>query len=221
MTTKVNITEKYSLKMRFNQFRRKVPENYFDEHEIVMIEKFEEHCLNLKSENKSQYTMVELGSNQAYYSCLFQAILGTDKAKNIMVEPFINHLEIGKEHFRINGFEGTFVHGSVGQNWRKGDGRGDAPEARTITLEELFNEQNLEELDMLHCDIDGSEEDLLKETDFLSQKKINCIFLLAHGTKENNNIQFCKDELFKCGYNLVFESEIAQVGSDTLLIFTN
>ena len=74
------ITEKYGFTVKYNQFGREVNENYFDEDEMILIEKFEDIVLSLKNKNLETYSMIELGSNQAYYSLLFKSIL---KNKNV------------------------------------------------------------------------------------------------------------------------------------------
>lgn len=193
--------------MRYNQHRTKVASNYIDENERILIDKFEQCVLTLKEEDKAMYTMIELGANQSYYSMLFQAILGREKSRNILLEPCVTHLRIGQEHFSINKFDGVFLNKSIGVG------------SNSTTIQELFEEQNIDVLDILHCDIDGAENELLKEFDFFQQKKIRHIFLLAHGTAQNNNIQFCTKTLTDCGYTLIYQSEVGTVGGDTLLLW--
>jgi hypothetical protein len=218
-----NITRKYGLRVKYDQFGNLVSEDFQDINEIVLIQKFEEYVLKLKHEQRNSYSMVELGSNQAFYSLLFKAILGKDKTKNVMVEPFLPYLPRGIEHFLMNGFNGVFLQKSIGNKWghdgghtmRLNKGLFDTPRTN---LTKLCEECEIRELDLLHCDIDSSEVVLLQEDeDFFRKKRVKTIFLLTH--EEGNTTDFCKNLLMNCGYKLEFESEPFTVGGDTLLIF--
>ena len=56
--------------------KNQVDDNFYDASEEIVISHFEQNCIDLQKQNKKEYSMIELGSNQAYYSCLFKAILG-------------------------------------------------------------------------------------------------------------------------------------------------
>ena len=67
---------RYNFKVCRNQFGNIVPSNYHDESEIVAIKQFEKYIYDMvKLYPSSDYSMVELGSNHAYYSLMFHAIL--------------------------------------------------------------------------------------------------------------------------------------------------
>ena len=57
--------------------------------------------------------IVELGSFWAYYSMWFLHNFPTGKA--VCLEPDPRYLEVGRRNFALNGMEGTFVHGVVGE----------------------------------------------------------------------------------------------------------
>jgi len=86
----MNITEKYKIKMMYDQFGHNVSENYEENDEKIAIDLFEEHVLQLKSSGKNQYSMIELGSNYSYYSMLFKKIIQPYKSFSLMVDPYEN-----------------------------------------------------------------------------------------------------------------------------------
>ena len=183
---KYNVTQKYNLKMDEDQFGRPVSEDFMDYSESAAIYSFEENCLALKEKNKEQYSMIELGSNQAYYSCLFRAIIDgvgkNIKCKNVLLEPTPEHMERGIKHFKKNGFNGLYERGGIGHYWCWNT-QWHEKTIPSYTIDELMKKCDIEELDVLHCDIDGNEIRLLEtSTSAFKDKKINYIFLLTHST---------------------------------------
>lgn len=220
-----NLTEKYGLVMFYDQFGRHVPSNFYDGGELPMLTQFEKAALDLKNTKSGLYTMIELGSNQAYYSCLFKGILGNANTKNILVEPVDYGMLRGKCHFRMNGFDGIFLDYSVGPFWgelgRHFPGRlpQNSFNKESRTLEQIMKECQIDDLDLLHCDIDESEWIMLDTSrSVFVDKKVNYIFLLTHPTSSDNLHHRCKTFLLNCGYNLIAENT-ENVGGDHMLIF--
>lgn len=215
-----NFTEKYNLKIFCDQFGQRVVQNYFDASEHRLISIFEKEMLKIRG-SKDFYTMIELGSNQAYYSCLFKAILGKSNTKNIMVEPLDHYMQRGKYHFNINSYDGIFLDYCIGDQWGENGelflGRLPTNTFNKVskTLEQIMEEVNIQFLDVLHSDIDGSEHIMLTSSkNIFKNKMINSIFLLTHGADLNNR---CKTFLLECGYNLIHEAD--NIGGDGLLVF--
>lgn len=234
----MTITKKYGIKITFDQFKNKVPEDFVDESELTCINKLEEICLKLKSEDNYSYTMIELGSNQAYYSLLFRAIIdgvkNNNKCINVLLEPTPKFMESGKHHFSQNGFDGFFESGCIGHYWCSHINWHDKS-IPSYTIDELMSKYNISELDILHSDIDGNEIRLLETSkNAFKDKKIKYIFLLTHGTWSENEQSYkssiikngqdrhevCKNFLKNCGYNLILESKGGTVGFDGLLVFS-
>ena len=219
-----NITEKYKLLVSCDQFGKPVPQNFYDESELPMILQFEKAVLDLKTIKHNLYTMIELGSNQAYYSCLFKAILGNTVTKNVMVEPVDYAMTRGKHHFQINNFDGIFLDYSIGDYWGE-NGRhfsGRLPQnsfnKESRTLKQIMDECDIEDLDILHCDIDESEWIMLNTSrSVFEDKKVGYIFLLTHPTASEDLHAKCKQFLLACEYILV--SEMFNIGSDNFLLF--
>lgn len=217
----MTITEKYNFKVSVNQFHTPVNEYFQDDQETALIEAFEKIILDLKLQNKNQYTMIELGSNQCYYSLLFKHILGRDKTLNIMVEPSEKNYNVGLNEFKINNCDGYFYKAGIsgGDGILIGNGKGgfigkfDTP---SITLKELFTNHAIEQLDVLQCDIDGSERFLLSEHyEIFKQKKIGTIFLSTHSGEIHD---FCRQQLLSCGYKIILDITDGSVGWDNLIV---
>lgn len=217
---------KYNFKVNTDQFGYAVTDNFYDIHEYEMIEKFEEVCLKLtENENKLIFRMVELGSNYAYYSLLFHKILlkYLKIPINILVESNINAIPRGIKHFEDNHCIGKFYNCIIGnteiveklphlQKLHKESG------IKIFTLANILSEENIDFLDILHCDIDYAEYDMLMTSrEIFQNKQIDYIFLATHGVELH---QKCKEYLLDCGYNLIFEHDDMEnpIGWDTLLI---
>ena len=217
--------EKYNFKVYIDQFGYDVPSNFYDIFEEILIDLFEKACLELtKNENKLIFNMIELGSNQAYYSLLFHKIMMKHGKipVNIMVESNTEYLERGYNHFKINSATGKFYNSIIGDiNTTK-----KIPDlhkfldngVKLTTLKDVMTKDNIEYLDILHCDIDSSEYDMLMTSKNVFQNKlIDYIFLSTHSLELHKN---CKDFLLECGYSVLFEHDDLDtpIGWDILLV---
>src|SRR5436190_7232454 len=116
-------------------------------------------------------TMIELGGFWSYYSLWF--LRGFPRRRAIVVEPDPNHLQIGKTNAEINSANIDFVHGSIGAH-SKFHGRFSTESAgeqvmRQVTVSELLEQHQIDHLDVLHCDIQGSETDVIESCNDLFQ----------------------------------------------------
>jgi hypothetical protein len=222
---------RYNFKVTHDQFGNRVPNHFHDELEIVAIRDFEKYMLQMiKSDPSKSYTMIELGSNQAYYSLMFHSILkklGSNPI-NILVEAQEENLLRGVNHFKLNGFNAESRLYSIGTLEKviealKTRWPDDAAERcanfnpNWRTLSNIFEEFGLEELDVLHCDIDFCENVLFETSeDLFKQKKIKYIFLSTHGHFHEISLHFLK----ACGYEILLnhDSRFPPVGYDTLII---
>lgn len=209
----MSITQKYNFKVSINQFQQPVSEHWWDASEQLLIDFFEKTCLELKNLNKTNYTMIELGSNQCYYSLLFKHILGKNITTNIMVEPFKTHYDVGQKQFELNNCTGIFYNNSIGTSWENFRSTFDV---EPITLNEILKEQDISEVDIIQCDIDGSEHYMLDiNSDFFINKKAKYLFLGTHSTELHNN---CKQMLEQYGYNILLDHPHLNVGFDMLIV---
>lgn len=212
----MSITEKYNFKVSVNQFKHPVNFNFWDETEELLINSFEQICLNLKEKNKSSYTMIELGSNQCYYSLLFKHILGKDKTLNIMIEPYADNFNLGKSQFELNNCDGIFYNKGIGNKWGALNLEFDTP---SITLNEILQENKLDKIDIIQCDIDCSELYMLNSnSNFFEEHKTEFLFLGTHSIELHNE---CKKRLLEFNYNIILDHPIFNVGCDALIIAKN
>lgn len=227
----MNFNEKYNFKIKYDQFGNQVDNNFYDVSEETLISYFEQNCIDLQKENKKEYSMIELGSNQAYYSCLFKGILGNEKTKNILVEPVEYAMIRGKENFKLNNYSGVFLSKCIGDSWGINKNLfetrlpSDTFGVEDTTVKEIMNNYQLVELDILHCDIDQSELHMLETSaDVFKNKNVNNVYILTHQTHllEHDYLHNqCKEFLLNCNYNLVYElrTDEGTQGGDGLLIF--
>lgn len=213
MNNNLSITQKYGFKVKYNQFGSLVNEDYFDEKESFLIEEFEKIVLELKEQKLETYSMVELGSNQAYYSLLFKAMLIDRNVNSIMVEPYEPYLERGIEHFKINNYPSIFINKSIGKEWVAHHTNF---ELETISVDEIVKEYNIKKLDILHSDIDGAEITMLQGSEYsLSNKIINYAFILTHGIETHAE---CLNLISKYDYKILIDHREQNIGDDSLII---
>ena len=138
-------------------------------------------------------TMIELGSYWSYYSLWFQqAICG---AKNYMVEPELENLELGKQNFDMNNAEGIFEHAFVG------DVADHSSTPHTISVDSIIEKYDIEKVAILHSDIQGFERLMLDgANNALSKKNVRFIFISTHGHELH---QRCLTRLKELQYHLV------------------
>jgi hypothetical protein len=139
--------------------------------------------------------MIELGAYWSYYSLWFhQSIPG---AINYVVEPVAENLELGKRNFALNGFQGHFMHASVG------DTQSRESQPPTITVDQLAKKEGLTKIEILHADIQGHEHAmLLGAKDLLKGKLVRFVFLSTHGFKVHAK---CLGFLRKRRYKIIAE----------------
>jgi len=209
----MSITRKYGFKMKYNQFGVIVWEDFYDADEILLIEAFEKYVLDLKDKNKNLYTMIELGSNQAYYSMLFKAILKDHETLTLMVEPTDEYMVRGKRHFNINNYDGIFLNKCIGKTWVAHNSTFNKEET---SVDQLINDYNIEKLDVLHSDIDGAELTMLEgAAESLKNKKIEYAFILTHylGLHES-----CLKFISQFDYDVLLDHREDSIGADRLII---
>jgi FkbM family methyltransferase len=109
-------------------------------------------------------TMIELGGFWSYYSIWFLA--GGRGRRAIVVEPDVAHLEVGRTNARLNGCEPEFVHAFAGRNSAPPSSF-DTEESGAIVIPcisvpDLMASHGIDRLDVLHCDAQGTELDILE-----------------------------------------------------------
>jgi len=148
------------------------------------------NCINqIHSQNP---VMIELGSNDSYYTILFNLCFKDNNPKNICVEACENLLNLGKKNVLNNACENViFYHSIVGilnnnyiQQIDKSQPKLQGVVSdNCISLTQIINEHNLDHIDILHMDIQGSELSVIKEIQTINIP-IRFLFVSIHnGTK--------------------------------------
>lgn len=214
----MTITEKYGFKVSLNQFGKPVKSDFFEKGETEPIELFEKEALELGLQNKPMSSMVELGSANAYYSLLFKHIVGRDRTLNIMVEPFRWRMELGEKEFAANDCKGIFYNAGVGKAWEWDNKTEKVP---TITLRTIMLNARLSEIDFLHCDIDGSELEMLQDNrKTFEAGKVRWAFIYTHESLVRKGFHDeCKHFFDGLNYDLKHEWVCKEKTTDDLLIY--
>ena len=210
-----NKTLKHNFIVKCDQFGKPVENNFYDKNEGFLIDVFEKYVLKLKDSNQSDYTMVELGSNQAYYSLLFKSILRTETVHNFMIEPNAGYMVRGQNHFNLNVYPGTFIPKSIGTHWIAHNINFNT---ETITVDSLIEEYNIKQIDVLHSDIDCSELIMLEGAkDSLKNKRIKYAFILTHGLDLHLKcLEFIAD--YSSEYEVIIDHREDNIGCDRLIM---
>ena len=162
-------------------------------------------------------TMLELGCFWAYYSAWFNSEI--EDAKNYLVEPITEKLELGRITFSLNKMNGefhlAFVDSSSAEEESFVDWDGTVYKIQRICVDDFLKKEKIGELNILHADIQGAELSMLEgATDSLSNKKIQFIIISTHGSHHNA----CLESLINYKYNIIASHTIEESASADGLI---
>lgn len=136
-------------------------------------------------------TMLELGAYWAHYSMWLKK--ARPNSQVWMVEPDTTSIEAGRANFQRNGYKGTFIQDFVGNGHFQVD-----------TFLGDFGAQNL---DILHCDIQGFEIEMLKGAHHsLETNKINHLFISTHS--QEIHMEICR-VLTSYNYGIEIDSDFS------------
>ncbi len=135
--------------------------------------------------------IIELGAYWSFYSMWFCSAVPGGRA--FMVEPMPENLNFGKKNFALNSLQGHFTHGWVGASSSiAADG------IPVVCVDDLIAKHGLEQIGILHSDIQGFELDMLKGGEkALNEHKVSYSFVSTHS--EDLHIA-CDQFLLKKGY---------------------
>jgi len=123
-------------------------------------------------------TMIELGAWWAYYSLWF--LQGKPQRRCIAVEPDAMNLEVGRANARLNGLAPVFVQAYVGEASPLVAAPGPAAVPH-VTVEEIMEEHGIDSLDLLHCDAQGAEVEVLRQcAPLIRAGRVRTLFLSTH-----------------------------------------
>jgi len=118
--------------------------------------------------------MIELGAFWAFYSMWFCQVV--PKARAFLVEPLTENLRFGQKNFEANGMQGHFTQALVGKS------SGTAPDGtKIICVDDFVAEHRLDEIAILHSDIQGFELDMLHGAErTIRAGKVSYYFISTH-----------------------------------------
>lgn len=226
--------ERYSFNVKYDQFGNIVHRKSIDQSEKILIDVFEKEVLSLLKEDKEVFTMIELGSNQCYYSIMFKAMCKHFKRSSdcFLVEPNPTHLGRGMENFSINNYNAYFNSLIIGEreSLKEDLDISSLPggseylfgcKVMTVPLSSFvknnLNENCEDEVDILHMDVDFAEMSVLESgKDLFHNKYFKKVFISTHSVELHNR---AKNFMLGYGYKLTHEETNNVVGNDRLLVF--
>jgi hypothetical protein len=132
---------------------------------------------------KPNATMLEIGAYWSYYSLWF--LLNAPGRRAIAIEPNPHCLEVGRRNAALNHLEIEFLQGFVGGTGPEVApfhvGGGEILPLQRIDVSQLLAKRGVTYLDILHCDAQGCELDLLVNcAPLLQRQRIGFVVLSTH-----------------------------------------
>lgn len=147
--------------------------------------------------------MLELGAYWSFYSMWFYQRVRN--ATCYMMEPESKNLQIGKNNFAMNGFDGEFFSGSI----------------PNFKVDKWMVDNSISHLDILHGDTQGYELRLLQDAEeALRGNKIKYVFVSGHSQELHNDcIKFLKE----CGYTIIASADFDNESNclDSIIVARN
>lgn len=172
----------------------------------------------------AQATMIELGGYWSFYSLWFLSE-GRDR-RSIIVEPDPKHLTVGQSNARLNGVEPIFVQAFVGETESTAVPFQSAVSGEVIlprlTVPALIQRYAIQQLDLLHCDIQGAELEVLRSCEQLfKEQRIQFVFVSTHDFRISGDPlvhQRCLATILNCGGQIIAEHDVHESYSGDGLI---
>jgi FkbM family methyltransferase len=171
-------------------------------------------------------TMVELGSFWAYYSLWAKHAIPATRI--ILVEPDLANLEVGLQNMKLNRVEAnTALHAAIGSKhdasismaWES-DGR--RHKTRQVSVDGLMDELDIEQIDLLLCDVQGAEVDALRgAANALAAHRVRFLVISTHHhqiTGDPLTHQRCVGLLRDSGVHFIAEHSVSESCSGDGLI---
>jgi FkbM family methyltransferase len=179
----------------------------------------------LAADAPAQAAMIELGSYWAYYSLWLRKVLPS--ATSVIVEPDPLNLEVGRRNFALNGMQATAVHAAValphgGSVDLISDNDGISRRTPVVTVDGLMADHGLARCDLLLCDIQGFELDMLTgAAAALRDGRLRFLVVSTHHHSISGDPlthQKCLAELQRLGAHIIAEHSVYESCSGDGLI---
>jgi len=136
--------------------------------------------------------MLELGSYWGFYSMSF--LNQFKHGKSYCIEAGIDEISSGINNFHLNGLEGDFTQGFIGNN--------------NIKVDDFLASKKIEKLTILHSDIQGYEMEMLEgASNTLQNKLVDYVFVSTH----TNDLHYqCICYLLGFNYKIIAEVNLSE-----------
>ena len=169
-------------------------------------------------------TMLELGGWWAFYSMWF--LQGHPARRAVVVEPDPQHRAVGEANARLNASELTFVSGFVGATPAPAlpfrIETGEEIVVPRVTVPDLMRDHGIQTLDLLHCDTQGAELDVLNSCEaLLRDGRIRLLVLSTHHWLISGDAlthQNCLERVISWGGHVIAEHDVHESFSGDGLI---
>lgn len=153
--------------------------------------------------------MVELGAYWGFYSMWF--LQQIPQGKTYLYEPNFNNLAFGKANFKLNGLVGDFNRAFTSN---RVDLQSQPP---IIDLAYIFKDKRLDQIDILHCDIQRYEYELLSgASELLQSGRIGYLFISTHSPAIH---QQCLNIVNEANYEIIAQADLDETFSvDGLIV---
>jgi hypothetical protein len=149
--------------------------------------------------------MIELGSYWGFYSMWFNK---ETNGKNILVEPDYKNILFGQENFKLNNMKGIFYNKFVHSY----------DDEKTITVNKIFELEQLDKVAICHSDIQGYEFEMLLGCSNVLHN-IDYFFISTH---ENNLHTKCLEFLEENNFQILCSANLEESYSyDGLIVARN
>ena len=174
-------------------------------------------ALKKDSSNFEVQTILELGSFWGYYSMWFLKELPLSQV--ICVEPDPIHLEVGKQNFSRNELLGNFINAQIGSKNESNStficvSDGVERSIETLSFSGVLDRAEIESVDLVHVDIQGSEIELLLDLpNVLKSHKIRFIMVSTHDlviSGRPTTHQDCLKILEDNGAHIIIEHSVSE-----------
>lgn len=195
-----------------NGFRVKLSgeNSYYDDFSEILVinrgvhEPLEEFAFQeMLKQSSGSGSMLEVGAYWGHYSMWFKG--KNPRGQVVLAEPYESHLNVGKSNFSLNDLEGHFVQSFVGK-----------PGPNTMSIAQILDSHKVEELEVLHVDIQGAEVQLLQDSEReLKSGRVRRVFISTHSESIHSQI---KTIITECGLIVEVESDYEHTTSEDGLI---
>jgi FkbM family methyltransferase len=163
--------------------------------------------------------MIEIGGSWSYYSMWF--LNGRPGRRALVIEPDRNGVALAHRNLALNGLQAEVLWGYVGQSYAALANSEPMPPP-PLSVPDLLQERGLGFLDILHCDAQGAEIEMIESCATLFREgRVGWLFVSTHGatiTGDPLTHQKCLARLIDLGAEIVAEHDVYESFSGDGLI---